>query len=112
MPGCLQRSELPLRFREQLAKVTIGSTAMVLARTLLSAVIAVHYFLARFTSGDAAGDLQRMSQLNRLVGTEPIPATIHAQQFAYGVAELVCLPLWMIRAAFIWIANGHTLYGV
>ena len=51
-----------------------------------------------------------MGQLNRLVGAEPIPAAVDAEQFADGIAELMCVPLRVIRAGFIAVADSHTLY--
>jgi hypothetical protein len=51
-----------------------------------------------------------MGQLNGFVRTEPIPPAVDAEQFADGIAELVCVPLWVIRADFVGIADSHTLY--
>jgi hypothetical protein len=53
-----------------------------------------------------------MSQLNGLVRTKPIPPAVDGEQFADGIAELVCVPLWIIRAEFVGIADSHTLYVV
>jgi len=79
-------------------------------RALLRAVVRVYDFLTRFAACNAARDAKRMGQLNGLVGAEPIPAAIDAQQFPDGVAELMCVPLWVICADFIGVADRHTLY--
>ena len=52
---------------------------MILAGSLLSSVIAFHDLLTRLAAGHATGDLERMGQLNRLVGAEPVPSTIDAK---------------------------------
>src|ERR1051325_9187709 len=43
-------------------------------RPPLGAVVGVHDLLAGLTAGDAAGHLQGMGELNRIVRAEPIPA--------------------------------------
>src|SRR6266536_328536 len=50
-----------------------------------------------------------MRQLNGIVGAEPIPTTIHAEQFADRIAELMGVPLRVIRAYLIGVADGDTL---
>ncbi len=82
------RVEIFLLF-QQLAEVVVGRAAVILAGALLRAVIAVDNFLARFAAGDAAGDGERMAQPNRLIGAEPVPSAVDAEQFADGIAELV-----------------------
>src|SRR6266571_4777932 len=80
------------------------------SRKSLYAVVRVYDFLTRFAACNAARDAKRMGQLNGLVGTEPIPAAIDTEQLADGIAELVCVPLWVIRTDFIGVADSHTLY--
>src|SRR5690349_10727800 len=96
-------------FFEQLAEIGVGGTAVILARALLHSVISVHDFLTGFAAGDAAGDAKRMRQLNGLVGAEPVPASVDAEQFADGIAKFVGVPLRVIRAGFIGIADGDAL---
>src|SRR6266849_8712584 len=88
-------------FSSKLAEVTVCRTATILAGALLRAVVRVYDFLTRFAACNAARDAKRMGQLNGLVGAEPIPAAIDAEQLADGIAELVCVPLWVIRTDFI-----------
>ncbi len=95
---------------EKLAEVRVGRAAVILAGSLLGTVVAVHDFLTRFAAGDAASDGERMRQLDGLVGAEPIPTAIDAKQFADGVAEFVRLPLGMVGAAFVCVADGDALH--
>jgi hypothetical protein len=94
---------------KQLAEVTISRTSTILAGALLSAVIGVYDFLTRFAACNAARDTERMGQLNGIVGAEPIPPAINAQQLADRIAELMRIPLWMIRADLIGVANSDIL---
>src|SRR5260370_4839842 len=94
---------------EQLAEVIVGGTAAILAGALLGGVIGVHDFLTRFAAGNSAGDSERMSQLNGLVGAEPVPAGVGAEQFADRIAEFMGVPLRVIGAGFIGIADGNAL---
>ncbi len=94
---------------KQLAEVTVCGTATILAGALLCGVIGIDDFLTRFAAGNAAGDAERMGQLNGLVGAEPIPAAIDAEQFANGIAKLMSVPLGVIRARFVGVANGNAL---
>jgi len=50
-----------------------------------------------------------MSQLNGLIGTEPVPAGVDAEQFADRIAEFMSVPLRVIRAGFIGVADGDAL---
>src|SRR5579871_2866537 len=93
---------------QKFAKVVVGGAAMVLARLLLPAIVGFDNFLAGLAPGNSAGCLQRMGQLDGIVGTEPVPARSYSQQFAHAIAELVRIPLRMAGAAFIGIANGDT----
>ena len=97
-------------FLEQFAEIDIGGATVILAGTLLRGVIGFNDFLARFASGNAAGYAERMRQLNRLIRAKPIPAAIDAQQFAHGIAEFMSIPLGMIGAAFVDVADGHALH--
>src|SRR5215470_6021668 len=51
-----------------------------------------------------------MGQLNRFIGAEPIPAAVHPEQSAHGLAKLVCIPLRIVRGAGIYVADRHALY--
>src|ERR671923_1134915 len=51
-----------------------------------------------------------MRELNGLVGTEPIPAARHTQQFTHGITELVSGPLRIVRAAPVDIADRNPLH--
>src|SRR5438067_730352 len=81
-----------------------------MAGALLSAVVCVDDFLTWFSAGNAAGDDERMAQLNGLVGTEPIPPTVDAEQTADGIAEFMRVPLWVVCAGFVGVADSDTLY--
>src|SRR5213595_880703 len=81
-------------------------SAPIRTRALLSTVVGVHDFLTWFAAGNAASHPQRMGQLNGFVRTQPIPPAVDAKQFADGIAELVCVPLWVIRADFVGIADS------
>src|SRR5207247_10351240 len=80
-----------------------------LAGPPLRGIIGVAGFLTGFAAGNAAGDAERMGQLNGLVGAEPVPAAVDAEQFADGVAEFVGVPLRVIRTGFIGVADGNAL---
>ena len=94
---------------EKFAEVRVCGTAVILAGALLRGIIGVDDFLTRFAAGNAAGDAERMGQLNGLVGAEPVPAAVDAEQFADGVAEFVGVPLRVIRTGFIGVADGNAL---
>src|SRR6266568_8101312 len=51
-----------------------------------------------------------MGQLNGIVGTKPIPTAIDANQLADRIAELMGVPLRVIRAALIGIADSDALH--
>src|SRR5437016_4065992 len=95
---------------KQLAEIIVGRAATILAGALLRGVIGVHDCPTRFTAGYTARDAERMGQLNRLVGAEPIPAAVDAEQFADRIAEFMRVPLRVIRAHPIGIADCHALY--
>ena len=69
-------------FSQQFAEVNVSGASFVLSRALLCGVIPVHDFLRGFASGHTAGHAQRMAQLKRLVGAEPLPTGIDTEQFA------------------------------
>ena len=73
-------------------------------------IVGVDDFLAGLATGDAAGHAEGVVELNGLVGTEPVPAAIYAQEFANGIAELVVTPLRVSGSAFVDIANGYALH--
>src|SRR6266436_3844397 len=99
-----------LLFFQKLAEVAVSRAATILAGALLRTIVGVHDFLTRLAAGNAASYAQRMIQLNGFVRTEPIPPAIDTQQFAHGVAELMGVPLWVIRASLIRIAHRHALH--
>src|ERR1700751_3034657 len=94
---------------EQFAEVVVGRASFILAGTFLRAVKTVDDLLSRLAAGNAASDLHGVGQLNRLIGAEPLPAAVDSDQLAHGVAELVVAPLWVSRAAFVDVADGHAL---
>ena len=95
---------------EQLPEVAVGRAAARLAGTSLKTVVGVDDFLTWFAACNATGHLERMGQLQGLVGAEPIPATIDAQQFANGLAKLMRIPLRVIGAGPVGIADGDALH--
>src|SRR5580658_31387 len=95
---------------QQLAEVAISRASLILSRARLRAVISVNNFLARFAPRNSAGNGESVRQLNRLVGAEPIPPAVDAQQFPHGMAELMRTPLRIIRAGFIDVTDGHALH--
>jgi len=97
-------------FFQKLAEIVVGGAAVVLSGALLGGVQTVDDFLRGFAAAYSAGHLQGMRQLNGLVGTEPVPAAIDAQEFANGIAELVVTPLRVSGSAFVDIANGYALH--
>src|SRR5690348_17565851 len=50
-----------------------------------------------------------MRQLNGLIRAQPIPAAVHAKKTPDGLAEFVRVPLRIIRAGLIDVANSHSL---
>src|SRR6185295_9777121 len=94
---------------KEFAEITVPRTAVILARPLLRTVIAVDNFLARLTPGNAAGHGESVAQLDRLVGTEPIPATVDAEQLTDGFAEFLRVPLGIVRAGFVAVADSNPL---
>jgi len=101
--------EVLLLFK-QLAEVAVRRTAAILAGALLSSVMGVHDFLARFAAGDSTGCAERMGQLERLIWAEPVPAAVGAEQFTDRIAKLVRIPLWMVEADFIGITDCYALH--
>ena len=96
--------------KRKLRRGLVALYGFVLAGVLLCAVMGVYDFLTRFAACNAARDAKRMGQLNGLVGAEPIPAAIDADQLADGIAELMRVPLWVIRTDSIGVADSHALY--
>src|SRR5207245_7624108 len=94
---------------EKFAEVRVCGTAVILAGALLRGIIGVDDFLTRFVAGNAAGDAERMGQLNGLVGAEPVPAAADAGRFAEGVAECVGVPLRVVRAGLLVGADGGAM---
>ena len=60
--------------------------------------------------GHAAGHLERMAELNRLIWAEPLPTAVDSDQLTHGIAELVVAPLRVAGAAFVNVADGHALH--
>ena len=82
---------------------------MVFARRLARGVVGVDNLLAGLAAGDAASDLQSVRQLKSLIGAEPIPTGVYADQFSYRFREFVGIPLRIVRAGLVGVANGHAL---
>ena len=98
-----------LLFFEQFAVITVGSAAVVFSGGLSRSVISVHNLLAGFAAGDATCDFQGVCQLNGLIGAQPIPAGVPAEQVPDRFTEFVSVPLGIISACFVGVADGHTL---
>ena len=47
--------------------------------------------------------------MKRLIGAEPVPSAVHAKETPDGFAEFVRVPLGIIRAGLVDVANGHSL---
>jgi hypothetical protein len=95
---------------EQFSEVVVGRAFFILARTLLRTVVAFHDLLGGLAAGHAAGDLERMGELNRLIGAEPLPTAVDSDQLAHGIAELVVAPLRVAGTAFVDVADRHALH--
>ena len=76
----------------------------------MRSVIGIDDLLARLSPSDATGHAKRVCQFNGLVRAQPIPATIHAKQTAYGFAKLVRIPLRIIVAGLVHVTNGNALH--
>jgi hypothetical protein len=50
-----------------------------------------------------------VGELKRLIGAEPVPSGVDAEQFAHRVAEFVIGPLWVVSGGFVAIANSNSL---
>ncbi len=94
---------------KEFAEIGVRRASFVISRARLRGVQGIHDFLAGLAARYAAGDTQSMGELNRLVRAQPIPAGVHTQQFADGIAELVGIPLRIVCGAFVRIADGHAL---
>src|SRR6266480_2826630 len=80
------------------------------SRTSLKTIVGVDDFLTWLAARNTTGHLERMGQLKGLVGAEPIPAAIDAQQFAHGLTKLMRIPLRVIGAGPVGIADGDALH--
>src|SRR5437879_12815635 len=50
-----------------------------------------------------------MRQLNGLIGAQPIPAGVYAEQRSYRFREFMGIPLRIVRAGLVGVANRHAL---
>ena len=50
-----------------------------------------------------------MAKLDGLVGAEPIPAGADFEQFVNGIGKFVGLPLRIVGAGFVYVADSDTL---
>src|SRR5436305_841049 len=109
--GCADDNRIDVFFFvQQFAEIVVGGAAVIYPGALLRPVIRLHDFLGGFASGNAAGDGEGVTQLNWLVGAEPVPSAIDAQEMANRLAEFMGIPLRIVRRAFRAIADGDALH--
>src|SRR5882724_5526753 len=95
---------------EEFAVIRVGGTAAGVSGVGASGIVGVDDFLCGFAAGNAASSRKSVVEFYGLIGTEPIPTGVHAEQFADGVAEFVRAPLRVVGAGFVDVADGNALH--